>query len=159
MYERILIPLDGSEIGESALPYVEDLLSKLSPKVQVVVTLLQVLHPVLPYVIGGEVFADIAYTEKEMEVAKKKAIAYLNKAGENLRSKGTTMNCKVIVSRPGYSFADEIIKAEEDNNPDLIAMSSHGRHGLSRWVFGSVTEKVLRAGKVPVLVVRAGKKT
>ena len=54
------------------------------------------------------------------------------------------------------ALADEIIKAEEDVNADLVAMSTHGRAGISRWGFGSVTDKVLRGGKVPVLMVRAG---
>ena len=55
------------------------------------------------------------------------------------------------------SSAEEIIKAEADLDVDLIAMSTHGRRGISRWAFGSVTEKVLRGGSVPVLVVRAKK--
>jgi nucleotide-binding universal stress UspA family protein len=69
------------------------------------------------------------------------------------------VNCKVQVGKIGVTSAEEIIKLEEKTNADLVAMSTHGRRGLSKWVFGSVTEKVLRAGKVPVLVVRAKKKT
>ena len=51
----------------------------------------------------------------------------------------------------------EIIKAEEEYNVDLVAMSTHGRRGIKRWAFASVTDKVLRGGKIPVLVVRAKK--
>ena len=155
MYERILIPLDGSQIGESTLPYVEDLLSKLSPQVKVEVTLLQVLRPVQPHVVSGYEVPDVAYTEKEMEETKKKAVDYLNKAGETLRSKGAT-----VISRVGIGDAsEEIIKAAEEINADLIAMSTHGRSGLSRWAFGSVTDKVLRrGGRVPILTVRAPRK-
>ena len=55
------------------------------------------------------------------------------------------------------SAADEIIKASEELNVDLIAMSTHGRSGISRWAFGSVTDRVLRGGSKPVLMVRAPK--
>jgi len=55
------------------------------------------------------------------------------------------------------SAAEEIITYAEENNIDLIAMSTHGRSGIGRWVFGSVTDKVLHAGDVPVLTVRASK--
>jgi len=152
MYERILIPLDGSQVGESALPYVEDLLSKLSPEVKVEVTLLQVLRPVQPHVVSGYEVPNIAYTEKEMEETKKKAIDYLNKVGETLRGKGATVTARVGVG----DASDEIAKAAEEINADLIAMSTHGRSGLSRWAFGSVTDKVLRrGGRAPILTVRA----
>jgi len=154
MYERILIPLDGSEVGESALPYVENLVSKLSPEVKVEVTLLQVLSPVQPYYVSGYEVPDIAYTEKQTEENKKKAIGYLNSTGEALRSKGVTVTAKVTVG----GASEEIVKAAEEINADLIAMSTHGRSGLSRWVFGSVTDKVLRSGgKIPVLTVKAAK--
>ena len=53
------------------------------------------------------------------------------------------------------SAAEEIIKAADEINADLIAMSTHGRSGLSRWAFGSVTDRVMRGGNVPILVVRA----
>ncbi len=53
--------------------------------------------------------------------------------------------------------ADRIIDYAKENAIDLIAMSTHGRSGISRWVFGSVTDKVLHAGDIPVLVVRPSK--
>ena len=130
-------------------------MSKLSPEVKVEVTLLQVLRPVHPHIVSGYEVPDIAYTEKEMEETKKKAIDYLNKAGETLRSKGATVTAKVGIG----DASEEIIKVAEEINADLIAMSTHGRSGLSRWAFGSVTDKVLRrGGRVPILTVRAPKK-
>jgi len=154
MHEKILIPLDGSHVGEAALPYVEDLVSKLSPETKVEVTLLQVLSAVQPRYIGGAIVPDVAYTEKEMEESKEKAIDYLNKTGEPLRSKGVTVSVKVAF---GDAF-EEIVKASEEFNADLIAMSTHGRSGISRWAFGSVTDKVLRrGGKIPILMIRAQK--
>ena len=81
---------------------------------------------------------------------------YLEEVGGNLRNKGATVTFKVSV---GQSPAEEIIKAEEEYNADLVAMSTHGRAGISRWAFGNVTDKVLRGGKVPVLMVRAPQDT
>ncbi len=154
MYERILVPLDGSKLGESALPYVENLVSKLSPEVKVEVALFQVLSPVRPPPTSGGTVPDAAYTEKQTEENKKKAIDYLNKTGEVLRSKGVTVTAKVAFG----DSSEEIVKAAQEINADLIAMSTHGRSGLSRWAFGSVTDKVLRhGGKVPILTVKAPK--
>ena len=151
MHERILIPLDGSQVGESALPYVEDLLSKLSPEVKVEVTLLQVLRLLRPSVVSGLAVPDIAYTQQEMEESKKKAIDYLNKAGERLKRKGAAVAARVSTG----DASEAIVKVAEEINADLIAMSTHGRSGLSRWAFGSVTDKVLRRGaRVPILTVR-----
>ena len=159
MPKKILIPLDGSKIGETALNYVEELIFTLSAEQKVEVTLIQVISASTGRVPGGEGSLPISLTEEQMETIKKEAFDYLNQAGKSLRSRGATVKCKVIISKIGVTSAEEIIKAEDDINADLVAMSTHGRHGLSRWVFGSVTEKVLRAGKAPVLVVRAAKKT
>ncbi|MFC2072673.1 universal stress protein [Chloroflexota bacterium] len=151
MEEKILISLDGSKTGETALPYVKELVAKLSPEVKVEITLLQVVSPMSHYVVAGEESVQIAYTEQEMEQIKSKARDYLSRVGESLRSSGATAEIKVGVG----DAADEIIKTADEINVDIIAMSTHGRSGLSRWAFGSVTDKVLRGGNRPVLVVRA----
>ena len=160
MPKKILIPLDGSKLGETALHYVEELIFTLSAEQKVEVTLIQVIAPSTRKASGGDgPSIPLPLTEEERESIKKKAFDYLNQTGESLRSKGATVKCKVIIDEIGVTSAEEIIKAEDDINADLVAMSTHGRRGLSKWVFGSVTEKVLRAGKVPILVVRAEKKT
>ena len=151
MFERILVPLDGSKVGESALPYIEELVSKLSPEVKVEVTLFQVVTTLTHFVTVREAGTEIPYTEEEMEQIKRKAMDYLSKAGEGLRSKGAIVKCKVGVGKA----AEEIIKAADEINADWIAMSTHGRSGLSRWAFGSVTDRVLRGGNKPMLMVRA----
>jgi len=84
---------------------------------------------------------------------KVEATEYLNEIGKGLINKGASVIFRVAV---GQSPAEEIIKAEGEVNADLVAMSTHGRTGVSRWAFGSVTDKVLRGGKAPVLMVRAG---
>ena len=153
MAEKILVPLDGSKIGEAALPYVEELVSKLSPRVKVELTLLQVVSLLTHYVVAGEAATPVFYTEQEMEQIQQQARDYLNTVGEGIRSKKVSVKIRVGIG----NAADEIIKAADEINVDLIAMSTHGRHGISRWAFGSVTDKVLRGGHKPVLLVRAPK--
>jgi len=155
MYEKILIPLDGSTVGEAALPVIEDLVTKLSPVFKVEITLLQVVSSLTHWVVAGEASAPVPYTERELEMIKQRATDYLDKAGEGLKNKGATVNTKVVIG----AAAEEIIKAADEINATLIAMSTHGRSGFSRWAFGSITNKVLRAGNVPMLTVRAPKET
>ena len=155
MAEKILVPLDGSMVGEAALPYVEELAVKMKPGTKVEVTLIQVLSSLTYYVVAGEASARVPYTQQEIEQMKKQAETYLKKAGASLRKAGATTKVRVAV---GHSV-EEIIKAAEEINVNIIAMSSHGRSGLSRWAFGSVTDRVLRSGQSPVLVVRAPKKS
>jgi len=155
MFERILVPLDGSKVGEAALEHVQNLLTKIAPCVKSEIILLQVISSLSHYVIAGEASVQVPYTEKEIEQIKRKVRDYLSKAGTALKEKGITVKTKVATGKP----ADEIIKAADELKADLIAMSTHGRSGLSRLTFGSVTDKVLRSGCVPVLVVRAPKET
>jgi nucleotide-binding universal stress UspA family protein len=155
MYERILVPLDGSTVGEAALTHVEQLVSKMAPKVKTEVILFQVISSLSHYVVAGEASVQVPYTDKEIAQIKKRAKDYVDKAGEGLRSKGVTVKTKVATGKA----AEEIVKAADELKADLIAMSTHGRSGLSRLTFGSITDKVLRTGSVPVLVVRAPKET
>ena len=86
---------------------------------------------------------------------KKLATKYLRKAAQPLKKKGATTKIRVEVG----NAAEMIIKVADELNTDIIAMSTHGRSGLSRWAFGSVADKVLRGANTPVLVVRAPKNT
>jgi nucleotide-binding universal stress UspA family protein len=153
MSERILIPLDGSKLGEAALSYVDELISRLAPEEKVEITLFHVITAVrypLHAPEGGAV--SIPYKEEELAEMKDAAIDFLNKVSDGLRNEKVTVMCKVSVSE---NPADEIIKAEVEVNADLVAMSTHGRSGISRFAIGSVADKVLRGGTVPVLMVRA----
>jgi len=157
MTEKILIPLDGSSFGEGALKYVENLVDKLRPGRMPEITLLQVIFTTVLHVPGRSGLVNIFGDAEDVQQIKDLAMNYLDKAGESLRKKGATVNCKVMLGEEGVSSAGSIIKAEEETNADLVAMSAHGRRGLTRWAFGSVTEKVLRRGSVPVLMVRVKK--
>ena len=149
---RVLVPLDGSKVGEAALPVILKLMTNLSPEIKVEVTLLGVITQLRHWVVVGEASAPVAYTEEEMRLIQQQVMDYLIKAGENLRNKGVIVNTRVSI---GSNAAEEILKVADEIKADLIAMSTHGRSGLHRLAFGSVTDKVLRGANVPVLTVRA----
>jgi nucleotide-binding universal stress UspA family protein len=86
-----------------------------------------------------------------MEHIKQGVMDYLDRTAETIRCKGTKVNTMV---RTGNA-ADEILKTAKEINVDLIAMSTHGRSGLRRLAFGSITDKVLHGTETPVLMVRA----
>ena len=116
MEEKILVPLDGSKVGETALPYVEDLVSKLSPQVKVTVILLQVITSQTHYIVAGGTAVPIDYTQAEVEQIKRRATKYLKDTGKDLKSKGGMVKAKVAVGKA----ADEIIKTAEEMNVNLI---------------------------------------
>ena len=151
MFSRVLVPLDGSKVGEAALPVIERLVDKLAPGTKVDLILIGVITLLRHWVVVGEASAPVSYTEDELTIIKERVSNYLTSTGEALKNKG--INVRTIVS--SGNAADEIIKAAEENNADLIAMSTHGRSGLRRLAFGSITDKVLHHSNVPVLMVRA----
>ncbi|SDP30536.1 universal stress protein [Desulforhopalus singaporensis] len=153
MSERILLPLDGSALGEAAIAYVDGLIARLAPEERIEITLFHVITAVRQtlHLQGGGMIS-VPYNEDELAKLKTDATTYLEKVGERLQHKQITLGVKVAVSE---NPAEEIIRAEAEVNADLVAMSTHGRSGVSRFALGSVAEKVLRGGTVPVLMVRA----
>ena len=146
MYKKILAPLDGSELSECTLEHIK----AVATGCQVPDVVL--LHIVVPIDESGMHYRHRGLTEEEMEETRKNAMDYLNKVGETLSSRGATVTTRVAIG----GTSEKIIEAAEEINADLIAMSTHGRSGLSRWAFGSVTDKVLRrARNVPILTVKA----
>jgi nucleotide-binding universal stress UspA family protein len=151
MYERILIPLDGSKVGETAIKNIENLALKLLPETEVDVTLLQVISELTYDFIDQNDAAQLPYDEDELKSIKLNAQKYLDKVAGELRGKGIKVNSLVTVGH----VAEEIIKVAHTINADLIAMSTHGRSGLGRWALGSITDKVLHESDIPVLTVRS----
>jgi len=141
--KRVIVPLDGSELAESVLPSVEELAKKLDLEV----TLLGV-YGVPPGVSSaGEGEAFIGGLRAE-------TLAYLEKKAAELKSKGLDkVSC---VAKEGLA-ADEIISTARRTLDNLIAMCTHGRAGVTRWMLGSVTETVVRHSGDPVLVIRAAR--
>lgn len=144
-FSKILVPLDGSKTGEAALPYVQGLASKLKSEV----TLLQVVEPgKRVHTVGGLDY--IPFPEEELEHLKTEALQYLEEVSRKLTNTKATIRSEVKV---GHA-AQEIINFADETNIRLVAISTHGRSGVKRWISGSVAYKVLQAGNTPVLLVR-----
>lgn len=146
--KRILLPLDGSEPGEASLPYVEEL--AIITKAEVILLQVVTSH----YDIGlaeGYTSHLGRISEEYLTHASAAARDYLNSVKEKLTKMGITARSEVEVGSP----AERIVGYAKENNVDLIAMSTHGRSGIGRWLLGSVADKVIHAADRPVLLVRA----
>jgi nucleotide-binding universal stress UspA family protein len=157
MEQRILVPLDGTEVGEAVLPKLEDLVLRTVPLMDTQVTLLKVISNMNFNMLTEDEDAQLPISEDELKKLTQESQEYLGTIAEGLRSKGIQVNTAVTVGRA----AEEIVKTARTINANLIAMSTHGRSGVIRWAIGSVTGKVMRLeGKIPVLAVKAsGEKT
>jgi nucleotide-binding universal stress UspA family protein len=147
LIKKILVPLDGSEIGAAAIPYVEALAAALQAEI---VLFQAIVLTEMPSLYGN---ATYSISPSGLEEMKNSAQAYLERIAWPLKEKGL----KTSVAIQWASPADAIVDYAQANDIDLIAMSTHGRTGIGRWVFGSVTDKVLHAGAAAVLVVRASR--
>jgi nucleotide-binding universal stress UspA family protein len=145
---RVLVPLDGSALAAQALGPARELAARSGAE-------LILLQTVLPWVdltpdympLGRQPSLTIRATEEEVAQVRRA----LELRAAELRRPGLMVRVRVEV---GYA-ADVILQAAEQERADVIAMATHGRSGLGRWVLGSVTDKVLQAARTPLLVVRA----
>jgi nucleotide-binding universal stress UspA family protein len=136
IYEKIMVPLDGSNAAEIALPYAEEIAARLGAEI------------ILVSVSGPTVEAkDHLYR------------SYLDKITEQVRGRlddwgakeGAKVQSEVFAGKP----ASEILRYADENNVSLIAMASRGRSGRGPWLLGNIAAKVLRATQKPVLLIRA----
>lgn len=141
MFKKILVPLDGSKLAENAIPHAVSLATTSGA------TLLLARAMLLPVVSPAAwTTIDIAKIREQEEKAIKK---YLDDLAAGLKEKGHTVE---VVALEGEA-ADVLLDVAEKERVDLIVMTSHGRTGLNRWLFGSVAEKVVRHAHCPVLTV------
>ena len=146
MLKHVLVPLDGSALAEKALDYAVRI---IAPKRRItLVCIVEVpdvastFHP-LP--------ANLMMVEDSLASAKD----YVNRIADTLRKEHQLrINIEVKIGKP----ADVITEIAENEFVDAIVISTHGRTGVERFIFGSVTQKVLNAMPCPVLVV-PGKET
>ena len=149
MYRRILVALDGSELAERALPHAE----ALAERSQGSVTLLRATLP-LERIAATTAVLESGGTVDPAGVVKAEraeATGYLEDVADRLRGRGVEVGWE----QPEDDPAEAIIACARLMGADLIAMTTHGRGGLARLVFGSVADAVLRQAPCPVLLVRA----
>lgn len=141
MYKRALVPLDGSIVAEGIIPFILEIAGPLDLDV----ALLRVVAPLPPTVVdaGPVVIGDTKMLRAEAE-------AYLVPFATELRAKGVRPTTEVRCGEP----VSEILAAVREAKADLIIMTTHGRSGFGRLLFGSVAEAVLRRADVPVFLMR-----
>jgi nucleotide-binding universal stress UspA family protein len=155
MYKMIVVPLDGSELAEVVLPHVEVLVKACTEEAEIVI--LQVCEPLQSKLSGMGPGGNIVIprlAKQAEETCKEQAKEYLAGVEKKLKGKGFKVRSEIKVGSPG----EEILDYATNNPVDLIAMASHGRSGISRWAYGSVTSQVLRGIATPILVVTPEKK-
>lgn len=143
---RILVPLDGSKAGEKIIPYVRELIARLKAEV----TLFQAIQPLYNAVATTDGIVYVPYTPEEMKSFVTAAEDYLGGASAAFQPLGVLVQKKVTLGDP----AEEIIRFADEIGADLVAMATHGRTGIHRWMVGSVADKVLHAGNTPLFLVR-----
>lgn len=150
-----MIALDGSPLAEAALLPSAYLIAALSRPSQGVVHLMNVIKPLTSPADEG------VLPHHEAEVAQR-AQAYLKGVREHLLAQTSDLNLLVTwsvtlaqdIAETLVTTAEEKLGGSQENNCDVLAMATHGRGGVARWVMGSVTERVLQATKLPMLVIR-----
>lgn len=142
MYSRVVVPLDGSEVAEAALPLIE----RIAAPLDLEVVLVRVVPPLSRELIG----VPAAIAEDERVARLREAKRYVEERAAALGARGVRATAHVRVGAPPA----EIVAAARETGADLIAMTTHGRSGLGRLLFGSVAESVLRGASVPVILLR-----
>lgn len=149
--EHILVPLDGAPLAERILGPATDLARRTGADL----TLLRVVKPVYPTTLpaepgtlGGLAIDLIDRVEKIHDALRHEAYVYLDSIAQRLRGEGFTVQTMVSIDEePGSAILERAHKPI-----DLIALETHGRHGLSRLLFGSTADKVIRHTTLPILV-------
>ncbi len=145
MYKRILVPLDGSALAEAALAPAMELARCMGAEI---VLLRVMITPVYEFIATEPMMTAVRVETREANTQEVQS--YLERVATTLGEKGA----RVRVQACEGPVADAILDYAESIHADLIAMSTHGRSGIARWVMGSVADKVVHAAPVPVLLVR-----
>lgn len=140
MYKRMVIPLDGSEVAESVLPYVKELAVRFG------------IYPIFLYVCDSHETSSLAVYQGYIEHMAENISNYIQEnTGTPTRDKVLKAEGKAVVGHP----AEEILRCADEKEADLILMATHGRSGIKRWALGSIADKVLRSSTIPVWLIRA----
>jgi len=142
MGKRVLVPLDGSREAETVLPFVLEIAGPLDLEV----LLVRIMPPIVPQALEGTTYFSVDDVAARLAEAR----AYLAPVAADLGHRGMRVTTEARHGDP----VTEILSAARETGTDMIAMTTHGRGGVRRLLFGSVAEAVLRQAEVPVLVMR-----
>jgi nucleotide-binding universal stress UspA family protein len=158
MFENILVCLDGSSLSEAILPLVAELAKKFGSKV----VLLNVI--IVPTALAGLGKIEIEPAQSAQFSEQEEAVNhYLEGIAETWRENGLDVECVTVAG----TIEESIVTYARTYKIDLIALATHGRCGLSRFILGSTVETVLRKSGIPILaiypdstpVINAGERT
>ncbi len=155
MYKKIMVPLDGSELAECVLPHVEAIVVGCSVKEVVFVRVVEPANmPSGPMTDISGVFdeGDANRIREQMDKYNQAAAEeYLDQVLQRVKLPGANLLSEVIAGKAAESLAEYAT----NHDVDIIAISTHGRSGISRWARGSVADRILHSACVPVLMARA----
>ncbi len=141
MYKKILVPLDGSPLAEAVLPHAQALAKSEGAEI----VLLRVpLTPNIEFLSRNPAIA-----EKMIEDVEKQTEGYLESEVEMLKKSGAKVSS---IMREG-SIPEAILAVADETHADVIAMSTHGRSGIQRWLMGSVADRVVHHAHIPVMLI------
>jgi nucleotide-binding universal stress UspA family protein len=147
MFQRILAPLDGSELAEKSLPYVKSLAQKYEAEV-----VLGWVVPLRTYAMSD--FQPIDYglaALLDTSAEKERAAGYLQRLQEQLQKRQIRASYQIAES---YSIADAIVAMANNVKADLIVKTTYARLGPSRWLQGNIAALVLQRAPCPVFLIR-----
>jgi nucleotide-binding universal stress UspA family protein len=153
MYEHLLVALDGSPAAERVLPHAEALATAFHSTVTLLRSTISTEMFLAETAGGDTTVGQVAPTldpTPVLEADRSAAVEYLNGIAARLRQRNLSVN----VEHPQGPASKVIVERAAALGVSLILMTTHGRGGLGRMVFGSVADSVLRHASCPVLVVR-----
>lgn len=152
---RALVPLDGSPLAEAALTPAAHLVAALAAPAHGALRLAQVVKPFSTTVAEG-------FVSEQNEEARQHASTYLATVAQRLQATenalALSITSQILLEADVASALLTLAEHDGEGGCDLITISTHGRGGLERWVMGSVTERLLNAAQLPMLIVRPPKK-
>jgi nucleotide-binding universal stress UspA family protein len=149
MYNKILVPLDGSKRAEAVLPHAEQMANRYGA--EIIFLRVEELYVMLEW----DEVVDLAKCHEKFDTRKKESESYLTQLQAEFRDKGIKTDAHVVYG----PVVKSILTAAEQMDVDIIVMASHGLSGLPRTFYGSVTAGVLQKVDRPLLIIRTRRVT
>jgi nucleotide-binding universal stress UspA family protein len=141
MYKKILVPLDGSPLAEAVLPHAQSLAKSEGAEI---VLLRVTVTPDADLFVRNPIEG-----EHIVKVMEEEAQSYMEAEVSKLKNEGANVTG---ITRDGM-VPETILDVAEETHADVIAMSTHGRTGVQRWLMGSVADRVVHYSHIPVMLI------
>lgn len=147
-FKKVLLALDGSPFSETSIPYVEELMRETEGEI----ILLRVCEPpVIPSDRSPAIKPSWEeYRDMLMAKVQEQALEYLVRIKASFEERGMKVRSQILLGKA----IESIIQVAQDESVNLIAVTTHGRTGISRWVYGSVANRIAEESWQPVLLIR-----